>query len=48
MKYEGTKLKDFEPRQSVAELEIIDIETGTGETVNPGATITAHDTGALC
>ena len=47
-KYEGTKLSGFEPRQAVAELEIIDIETGNGETVNPGATITAHYTGALC
>lgn len=48
MKYEGTKLRDFEPRDAVAELEIIDIEQGTGETVNSGATITAHYTGALC
>lgn len=47
-KYEGTKLQNFEPRDAVAELEISDIEVGTGETVNPGATITAHYTGALC
>jgi FKBP-type peptidyl-prolyl cis-trans isomerase len=47
-KYEGTKLNNFETRDSVSELEIIDLETGTGETVNPGATITAHYTGALC
>lgn len=47
-KYEGTKLTKFEPRDSVQELEITDIELGTGETVNPGATITAHYTGALC
>lgn len=47
-KYEGTKLQNFEPRSSVAELEIIDIEVGTGELVHPGATITAHYTGALC
>ena len=47
-KYEGTKLQNFEPRDTVAELEINDIEVGTGETVNPGATITAHYTGALC
>jgi len=47
MKYEGTKLKDFEPRESVGELEITDVEVGTGEVVNPGATITAHYTGAL-
>ena len=47
-KYEGTKLQNFEPRNSVEALEIIDIETGTGETVVAGATITAHYTGALC
>lgn len=47
-KYEGTKLQNFEPRDAVAELEITDLEVGTGETVNPGATITAHYTGALC
>ncbi|HEU0266484.1 MAG TPA: FKBP-type peptidyl-prolyl cis-trans isomerase [Candidatus Saccharimonadaceae bacterium] len=46
-KYEGTKLTDFEPRDTVDELEIIDIEAGTGATVQPGATITAHYTGAL-
>ena len=48
MAYEGTKLADFEPRtEAVSELEIIDIEVGTGEEVQPGATITAHYTGAL-
>ena len=48
MAYEGTKLADFGPRTgSVSELEIIDIEVGTGEEVQPGATITAHYTGAL-
>ena len=48
MVYEGTKLADFEPRtEPVAELEIIDIEVGTGEEVPAGATITAHYTGAL-
>jgi FKBP-type peptidyl-prolyl cis-trans isomerase FkpA len=47
-KYEGTKLPDFDPRDSVETLEIIDSEVGIGETVNPGATITAHYTGALC
>ena len=48
MAYEGTKLQDFEPRKgAVEELEIIDIEVGTGEEVKPGATITAHYTGAL-
>ena len=47
MKYEGTKLPNFEPRDEVAQLEIIDVEAGTGEVVLPGATITAHYTGAL-
>ena len=48
MKYEGTKLADFEPRKDrVADLEVTDIEVGTGEEVKPGATITAHYTGAL-
>ena len=48
MKYEGTKLLNFEPRaDSVTELEIIDTEIGSGEVVQPGATITAHYTGAL-
>lgn len=47
MAYEGTKLHDFEPREEVKELEIIDVEVGTGEEVRPGAKITAHYTGAL-
>ena len=48
MAYEGTKLPDFEPRENVTELEIIDIQEGTGAEVQAGATITAHYTGALC
>lgn len=48
MAYEGTKLHDFDPREdAVKELEIIDIEVGTGEEVKPGAKITAHYTGAI-
>jgi FKBP-type peptidyl-prolyl cis-trans isomerase len=47
VKYEGTKLPNFEPRDSVDQLEIIDIEVGTGEEVKPGASVTAHYTGAL-
>ena len=47
MAYEGTKLHDFEPREEVKELEMIDVEVGTGEEVKSGATITAHYTGAL-
>ena len=48
MKYEGTKLADFTPRDTVTELEIIDINEGTGPEVPAGVTITAHYTGALC
>lgn len=47
MTYEGTKLRNFEPREAVNKLETIDIEEGTGEEVRPGAKITAHYTGAL-
>lgn len=48
MKYEGTKLPNFEPRnEPVKELEITDVEIGTGEEVQPGATVTVHYTGAL-
>lgn len=48
MAYEGTKLHNFEPRtDAVTTLEITDTEVGTGEEVRPGATITAHYTGAL-
>lgn len=47
-KIEGTQLENFETRDAVAELEIIDTKIGDGEVVNPGATITAHYTGALC
>jgi len=45
---EGTTLTGFEPVQGVTELEILDTVPGTGEEVQPGATITAHYTGALC
>ncbi len=44
---EGTKLKDFTPIESVAELKSIDTVEGTGQQVQEGATITAHYTGAL-
>ena len=48
MAYEGTKLQGFDPRENpVTELEIIEVEVGTGEEVRPGAEITAHYTGAL-
>lgn len=48
MKYEGTKLPNFEPRtEAVTELEITDTEVGTGAEVQAGATVTVHYTGAL-
>ena len=48
MKYEGTKLPNFEPRtEAVKELEIMDTDIGTGAEVQPGATVTVHYTGAL-
>ena len=45
---QGTKLNDFTPVDSVQELQIIDVQEGTGAEVPEGATITAHYTGALC
>jgi peptidylprolyl isomerase len=45
---EGTKLANFTPIATVAELQVIDLIEGTGEAVPLGATITAHYTGALC
>jgi len=46
-KLEGTKLKDFTPMAKVDQLQKIDLSEGTGQEVKPGATITAHYTGAL-
>lgn len=48
MKYEGTKLTDFEPIKKVEKLEIIDIIEGNGEAAPDRVIITAHYTGALC
>jgi FKBP-type peptidyl-prolyl cis-trans isomerase len=45
---EGTKLANFTPVSGVTELQIIDVQEGTGDVVSEGATITAHYTGALC
>jgi FKBP-type peptidyl-prolyl cis-trans isomerase len=45
---EGTKLNNFEPIETVSELQIIDTVIGTGVEVSEGAKITAHYTGALC
>jgi len=46
-KLEGTKLANFTPQDTVAELQISDVTPGTGDEVPAGATITAHYTGAL-
>jgi FKBP-type peptidyl-prolyl cis-trans isomerase len=40
-------MDDFTPVDKVAELQKIDLVEGTGEEVQPGATITAHYTGAV-
>jgi len=44
---EGTKLANFDPTESIINLEIIELKVGTGDEVKKGATITAHYTGAL-
>ncbi len=44
---QGTKLEGFTPVTSVGELQTVDLQEGTGEVVQPGATVTAHYTGAL-
>ncbi len=44
---QGTKLANFTPIDKVTELQKIDLQEGTGEVVQPGATVTAHYTGAL-
>lgn len=44
---EGTPLTGFTPIDSVTTLESLDTVVGEGDEVQPGATITAHYTGAL-
>lgn len=46
-KLQGTKLANFTPVAKIDQLQSIDIKEGTGEVVKPGATITAHYTGAV-
>jgi FKBP-type peptidyl-prolyl cis-trans isomerase len=41
------QLDNFTPVTEVAELQKIDVKEGTGDPVQPGATITAHYTGAV-
>jgi FKBP-type peptidyl-prolyl cis-trans isomerase len=44
---EGTLLDGFTSGQAISELQIIDVQEGSGDTVQEGATIKAHYTGAL-
>lgn len=46
-KLEGTLMASFTPVAQVADLQKIDTVAGTGEEVKPGATVTAHYTGAV-
>ena len=46
-KLEGTKLANFTPQDSVAELVVTDTVVGAGDEVPVGGTVTAHYTGAL-
>ena len=47
-KLQGTKLANFTPLNTpVDKLQVIDVKPGTGPTVEKGATITFHYTGAL-
>lgn len=46
-KMQGTQLQNFTPMDKVDELKIEDVQVGTGEEVKPGATVTAHYTGAV-
>lgn len=46
-KLQGSKLADFTPVSSVDKLQTIDLVDGNGEIIRPGATVTAHYTGAL-
>lgn len=41
------QLEDFTPQADITELQKIDLAHGTGDTVQPHATITAHYTGAV-
>lgn len=44
---QGSNLNNYEPVENVPELQIIDMQEGDGATVEPGATVTAHYTGAV-
>lgn len=40
-------LSNYEPAAPVSDLQMIDLHEGTGDIVVPGATVTAHYTGAI-
>lgn len=44
---QGTQLADFEPTNEIPELQKIDTTEGTGDEVQPGATVTVDYTGAV-
>lgn len=46
-KLKGTKLSNFTPVASVAQLQEIDLKPGTGATVKPGDTVSVDYTGAV-
>jgi FKBP-type peptidyl-prolyl cis-trans isomerase len=46
-KLEGTKLANFTPVVSIPKLEEVDTTPGTGDVVQPGATVTVDYTGAV-
>ena len=46
-KLEGTQLQNFVPVATVNTLSCIDLKEGNGDIVAPGATVTAHYTGAV-
>lgn len=46
-KLAGTQMADFTPVEQVDSLQKIDLEVGTGEEAQPGATVTVDYTGAV-
>lgn len=40
-------LANYQPNGPITKLQALDMAVGTGEVVSPGATVTAHYTGAL-
>ncbi len=44
---QGGKLQNFTPLEKIDQLQKTDLKEGAGEEVKPGATVTAHYTGAV-